>query len=236
MPHGSGTGTRSTSAVDPHSAVAESYRSLRSALLLLPSRPRGRRGDRCRSCPPPAEDSRRAAPCATHVILLVVSASAGEGKTTSLVNLACTLAEAGRRVIVLDCDFRHPEAHLFLGVPSGRGRQRPARRRPAGPLASVLQPTAIPDVQLAPAGSSTEHPGALMGAMGRWSARPAQLADVVLIDAPPVLLANDAIDLMPFVDTVRGRRPGGPDRPRAEAERAGRAAQPDARSRASGSS
>ena len=57
-------------------------------------------------------------------------------------------------------------------------------------------------MQLAPAGSSTEHPGALMGLVGPLVAEAAQLADIVLIDAPPALVASDAVDLMPTAETA----------------------------------
>jgi Mrp family chromosome partitioning ATPase len=70
------------------------------------------------------------------------------------------------------------------------------------PLSAVLQPSVVPGVQLAIAGTSTRHPGALMGLMRRYVTEARELADVVLIDAPPVLLANDAIDLMPLAESV----------------------------------
>ena len=118
-PPASAAGTRSTRPSTRSGAVAESYRSLRSAVQLLPSRPRGaaRPVLVCRR-PPRTTRPAGAQPARPAVR---VGEARGEGKTTSLANLACALAESGRSVIVLDCDFRHPEAHLFLGVPAGRG-------------------------------------------------------------------------------------------------------------------
>ena len=69
-------------------------------------------------------------------------------------------------------------------------------------LGSVVQRTSVPNVRLALAGTSTAHPGALLGLMGRYVDEAREHADIVLIDAPPVLLANDAMDLVPFTDTV----------------------------------
>ena len=183
---------------DPEGGVAEAYRSLRSAVQLLPAWPLSPDlatgpADELHPEPSAVRDPR---------VLLFASARARDGKTTSLVNLASTLAESGRSVIVLDCDFRHPEAHEFLGVPAGRGLSDLLAADKELPLGSVLQPTAIVGVQLAMAGSSTQHPGALMGLMADYIAQARALADVVLIDAPPVLLANDAVDLMPVVDAV----------------------------------
>jgi Mrp family chromosome partitioning ATPase/capsular polysaccharide biosynthesis protein len=192
-----------TSAVDPLSAVAESYRALRSAAQLLPSRPVEPLPHIVGgiALPLPADEVDRA-PVRDPRVLLVVSASAGEGKTTSIANLAFVMAEANRRVIVLDCDFRHPEAHHYLGVPTGRGLSDLLAADREVPLASILQPTSIPGVHLAQAGTSTQHPGALMGLVGRYVAEATELADVVLVDAPPALVASDAVDLMPTVQAV----------------------------------
>lgn len=186
LPHGKRGRREVAAAAHPQGAIAESYRSLRSALFLLPSRPPG--GDDTT-----VRDPR---------VVLMVSPRASDGKTTSLVNLASALAEAGRSVVVLDCDFRHPEAHQFLGVPEGRGLSDLLATDRTVPLVSILQPTILPGVRLALAGTSTQHPGALMGLMQPYVDQARDLADVVLIDAPPALLANDAVDLMPVVDSV----------------------------------
>ena len=204
------------SAVDPLSGIAESYRSLRSAVQQLPSRPVMRLGP-LPGLPATAEDNHRS-PVRNPRVLLFVSGSAGEGKTTSIANLAFAFAEAGRRVIVLDCDFRHPEMHAYLGVPASRGLSDLLAADRQVPLASVLQPTVIAGVQLAQAGGSVEHPGALMGLVAPFVAEAAELADIVLVDAPPALVASDAVDLMPTVESaivvVREGRTG-----RGEAER-----------------
>jgi capsular exopolysaccharide synthesis family protein len=188
------------SVTSPHSAVAESFRSLRSALLLLPSRPVPELLFDERLTPEQGTPS--PAPITSPRVVLVTSARAREGKTTTVVNLASALAESGRRVIVIDCDFRNPEAHRFLGVTPGRGLSDLLAANHGHPLDSVLQPTMVPNVRLVTAGSSTEHPGALLGTMGPYVRQAREAADIVLIDAPPALLANDAIDVMPFVDTV----------------------------------
>jgi Mrp family chromosome partitioning ATPase/capsular polysaccharide biosynthesis protein len=198
---------------EPEGGIAEAYRSLRSSLMLLPSRPvpfdsaNDLTFDRAHV---DDTDSRDAASRARtkpdgsprSPVVLVVSARAREGKTTSVVNLAATLAEAGRRVMVLDCDFRNPEAHLYLDVPKGQGLSDLLAADKDVSLASVVQPTSVSNVRLASAGTSIAHPGALLGLMGRYVEEARELADIVLIDAPPVLLANDAMDLLPFSDMV----------------------------------
>jgi Mrp family chromosome partitioning ATPase len=53
--------------------------------------------------------------------LLVTSANPGEGKTTTVANLALVLAQAGKRVIAVDSDLRRPALHRLLGVENGTG-------------------------------------------------------------------------------------------------------------------
>lgn len=188
-------------ATSPQGATAEAYRSLRSAMALLPSRPvpvdEATTSDLAAIAAEPTMATVR-----DPRVLMIVSPESGDGKTTSLVNLASTLAETGRSVIVLDCDFRHPETHLYLGVAPGKGLSDLLATDSTPSLTSILQPTSLHRVQLALAGTSTQHPGALMGLMHRYVREARELADVVLIDTPPALLANDAIDLMPVADSV----------------------------------
>ena len=64
--------------------------------------------------------------------LQVTSAMAGEGKTTTLANLAVTFARVGQRVIVLCCDLRRPRVHEFFGLVEPRRLHVDAARRRAG--------------------------------------------------------------------------------------------------------
>lgn len=51
----------------------------------------------------------------------MTSPSAGEGKTTTIANLAVALAQTGQRVVIVSCDLRRPRLHEFFGVPNGVG-------------------------------------------------------------------------------------------------------------------
>src|SRR5437588_231886 len=86
---------------DPRSPAAEAFRTLRTNLTF----------------------SSLERPLTT---LLVTSAAPEEGKSTTLANLAVTLAQGGRKTIVVDCDLRHPHQHAIFGGPD------PARPRAAG--------------------------------------------------------------------------------------------------------
>ncbi len=190
-------GEHSVVVVDhPASVAAEAYRSLRSYVMLLPSKAL-RTGDTA-----PATDAASAGRKPPQV-LLITSARAGEGKTTSVVNLAAALAEGGRRVLILDADFRRPDAHRFLDVPNGPGLSDLIHAED-GPeqLLALSRPTAVEGVRLVTAGTMIDHPPGLPTRVAGLLAEARRLADVVIIDSPPMLLGNDAMDLMPYVDTV----------------------------------
>jgi capsular exopolysaccharide synthesis family protein len=132
--------------------------------------------------------------------VVVTSAYAGEGKTSTTVNLARTLAIAGRRVVLVDLDLRHPDAHKWLGVPSEVGASDVLLRRRS--LSQCLQFIALGDgegssdgLYLLPAGTAVPNPAELLSG----PRTPALLdaladqADLVLIDTPPVLPVADAL-------------------------------------------
>jgi Mrp family chromosome partitioning ATPase len=172
----------------PGSAAAEAYRGLRASVLLaadanLPG-VRGRLGSQ------PVEP----------YVLLVVSGSEGEGRTSTVVNLAACLAESGRSVLVLDCDFRNPQTHRYFDRPHGRGLSDLIAAGLDGELANLAGPTSVGGVRLASSGVSVGQPAALLSRMGGLIAEARHLADVVIIDSPPVLESNDAVDLIRHVD------------------------------------
>jgi Mrp family chromosome partitioning ATPase len=190
-------GAHSILRTHPTSRAAEAFRSLRSSVLLIPSRvlqPAGSNNYRLE-----ATDER-----SKPQLILVASARSGEGKTTTVVNLAAALAEAGQRVLVLDCDFRRPDAHRFLDVPNGPGLSDllQAGEGAAEDLLALSRPTAIDGVRLVTAGTVVDQPPALPTRIGGVLAEARGLADIVIVDSSPMLVGNDAMDLMPYVDTV----------------------------------
>jgi Mrp family chromosome partitioning ATPase len=180
----------------PASEAAEAFRSLRSSVLLMPSR---------RLLPPDMGEglvdvvSERARP----QVMLVTSARSGEGKTTIAVNLAAALAAGGQRVLFMDSDFRRPEAHRFLDVPNGPGLSDLIHAEEgAHELNALSRPTAFGNVRLVTAGTMTDQPPALPTRIAALIREARQLAECVIVDSPPMLLGNEAMDLMPYVDTV----------------------------------
>src|SRR5207237_10799694 len=83
--------------------------------------------------------------------VMVTSAVAGEGKTSLSCHLACSLARAGRKTLLLDCDLRNPAAHRLFELPGEPGLCEVLRG--AVPLADVIHVTPAATLCMIPAGT-----------------------------------------------------------------------------------
>jgi len=133
--------------------------------------------------------------------LLVTSVGPDEGKSIVLANLAITMAESGRQVVIVDCDLRHPSLHQVFGLADQPGLTSMVLDES---LAPPLQPTSVPNVSLVPAGPLPPNPSELISTerFTRVLDAIGAQADVVLIDAPPVATVADATILSTRVDGV----------------------------------
>ena len=163
---------------DPTSSVAEAFRTLRTNL----------------------EFSSLDNPVKT---LVVTSASPGEGKSTTLANLAITTAQAEKKVYLVDCDLRRPSLHRLFGMANDVGltnmiRDEALRDTPP------LQETQVPGLWLLPSGPLPPNPSELLGSkrMEEIIAKLKDQADIVLFDAPPGTVVTDAAVLASKVDGV----------------------------------
>jgi len=174
----------------PESAAAEAFRSLRAAMLLMPSKVLLGEGD----------DQRRRE--AGGQVVLVTAPTAGSGKSTTAVNLAVAIAESGRRVLVVDADFRNPAVNRMLDVGTQVGLTDLAMMGDVGRLDKVIQQSRVAPLQVLPAGSRTVPGNTIEAALPTLIGQARRLADVVVIDAAPLLSGSDALDVLPHVDTV----------------------------------
>ncbi|MDB5100940.1 MAG: hypothetical protein JWM80_5361 [Cyanobacteria bacterium RYN_339] len=120
------------------------------------------------------------------------SAGPGEGKTTTVANLGIALAQAGKKVLVVDADMRRPTLHLSYGLASMPGLSSLLQGTKV--LAEVLQRGPAPNMHVIGAGPLPLNPEALLGspAFVRLLEIAADHYDVVLFDAPPLLAVPDA--------------------------------------------
>lgn len=125
--------------------------------------------------------------------LCITSPGPGEGKSTTLANLAVTMAQVDQRVIAVDCDLRRPHLHHFFGLENDRGvttmmLEDEALDDPP------LQDTAIDGLRFLGSGTLPPRPADLLGSkrMEEIIDKLLKDADLLLFDTPPVLAATDA--------------------------------------------
>ncbi|GGG28030.1 chromosome partitioning protein [Rhodococcoides trifolii] len=133
-------------------------------------------------------------------VLVITSGIPGEGKTTTAINLALVLAEAGHRVALVEGDLRRPRVSKYLGLVGSVGLSTVLSGQAS--VSEVLQPTAFAGVDVLASGPLPPNPSELLGSE---SARTVinQLRDsfdYVVIDAPPVLPVTDASVMTAFAD------------------------------------
>jgi capsular exopolysaccharide synthesis family protein len=134
--------------------------------------------------------------------ILFTSSNPGEGKTTSIANLAVVLAQMDKTVILLDADLRKPTIHLVFDVKLEPGLSN-ALANNLKPE-SVIQRTKIDRLSVISCGDIPGNPGELLSsdAMKKMLDRLTQSYDYVLIDSPPVFAAADPIVLARMSDLV----------------------------------
>jgi capsular exopolysaccharide synthesis family protein len=126
-----------------------------------------------------------------HQLFVVTSAVPGEGKSTTVCNLAITMAAAGQNVLLIEGDLRRPRTAAYLGLENTVGVTTVLVGRVT--LDEAVQ-TVVPGCVLLATGTPPPNPSELLqsGAMRRLLAEAREEYDVVLIDAPPLLPVTDA--------------------------------------------
>ena len=183
IPHATEDPSRGATAAEravetaPTGLLAESYRQVRTAVL--------------------AKMERRG-----YKTLVCVAAQPESGTSTVVQNLAASLAYNGRRVVIVDANFRRPAQHRFLDAPNDRGLVDVLNDR--AKLDDVLLRHGGLDLAVVPTGQAGDSPPELLegaafrGLLGRLESD----FDLILIDAPPALLTSDSQLLAKHVDAI----------------------------------
>jgi len=134
--------------------------------------------------------------------LLITSPGTGEGKTTTAVNLALVMAQAGRRTLLIDADMRRPRLHSLFGVNVAPGLSQSIFSK--DPIQIEEYKTGIENFYLLPAGKLPTNPAELLGSkrMRDLLSELNSEFDLVIIDTPPVLAATDAVLLSTQADAT----------------------------------
>lgn len=164
---------------DVRSPIAESYRHLRTSLLL---------------------SSAGKAPRT----ILVTSSQPSEGKTTTAINTAFMLAQTGAKVLIIDCDLRRPRLHAHFNIPNARGLTNCLSGN-ADDVDDVIQDYAqFPNLKLLTSGPMPPNPAELLGSeeMRKLLITLSEKFTHVIVDSPPAISFTDASILSTFVDGV----------------------------------
>ncbi|MEA2707718.1 MAG: polysaccharide biosynthesis transport protein [Phycisphaerales bacterium] len=161
----------------PHSMLAEQYRQVRSRLQHAASL-----------------DSTRS--------IMVTSPSPGDGKSTVACNLAAGLALNGRRILLVDANFRRPELHKIFGLPNDAGFSA-ALQSPEVFSQSVCQ-TQVPNLDVLPCGPRPSNSTELIESqlLIDFIERALEEYDHVIFDSGPFLFVSESVALAPRVDGV----------------------------------
>jgi capsular exopolysaccharide synthesis family protein len=162
---------------DPRSPAAEAYRTLRTNIQFS-------------SLDKPLQT------------LLATSTAPDEGKSTTIANLAVTMAQAEQRVILVDCDLRRPTLHTLFDLPNETGLTSMILAQEDAEI--PLQNTGVPGLKLLASGPLPPRPADVLGSrrMEAVVDRLRSEADIVLFDTPPVVAVIDAAVLATKVDGV----------------------------------
>ncbi len=161
----------------PHSIIAETFRQLRTNLFF-------------------------SAPVEHQGVLLVTSNGAHDGKTTVAVNLAAAVAMSGRRVLLIDANFRRPSLKRLFPVLKETGLSNVLIGQ--SKLSDVIVASEVPGLDLVGSGPTPPNPAELLGSgyLRDLIADARSRYDQVIFDGPPALLVSDALVLAGAVDGV----------------------------------
>ncbi len=137
-----------------------------------------------------------------HQVIQVTSPNVSDGKSTLAANLAVSIAQSGKRTIMIDGDCRRPRIHKIFNVPADTGLASVIGGQ--SDLGAAIRPTAIPNLSVLPCGPRPANPAELL-----TSPRFKELLDIirsqydfVIIDTPPLLVVTDPCVVAPRVDGV----------------------------------
>ena len=162
--------------LDPRSSFVEAVRSIRTAILLRGTEP--------------------------SKVILVTSSLAGEGKTTLSATLAVLLAQAGKKVLLMDTDLRDGKLHALLNLPSQKGLSDLLTSDPAEPPIRAVP--AVPNLDALQAGKMTANASELLGssAFEQWLLVWKAKYDHIVMDSTALLPVTDSLTLTPLTDVT----------------------------------
>lgn len=158
----------------PQSRVAEVFRGLRTQMLFSTN-----------------QDIR---------VIGITSAHSGEGKSTVAANIACSMAQTGRQVLLVDCDMRRPQVKQLFGLDARCGLADLLNG--VLDLSEAICHSEVANLALLHAGNTTTNPAELLGSQNfaDFLAKAKELFEFIVLDCPPALLVSDPAIVAPRTD------------------------------------
>lgn len=134
--------------------------------------------------------------------IMITSSGPREGKSTTAANLAVSIAQSGKSVLLIDADMRNPTQHKLFGLSNEEGLSVSLVQDQD--FQAYIKETAVPGVSLLSGGPIPPNPAELVGSkrMKRLIEVLSEQFDVVLIDTPPIIAVTDAAIIAQEVDGV----------------------------------
>ncbi|MED5475453.1 MAG: polysaccharide biosynthesis tyrosine autokinase [Candidatus Neomarinimicrobiota bacterium] len=161
---------------DPKSPISEAYRSLRTSLMYDNKSEKGK-------------------------CLLVSSPGPGEGKTTTVANLAITYANMGKKTLLIDADLRKPVLHKMFKNPHNKGLTN-FLSGSENNINEILIESGVKNLQIITSGIIPPNPSELLASnyMSNFINEVKKDFDVILFDTPPLIAVTDAFVITKFID------------------------------------
>lgn len=169
--------TRLVTHFDPKSPVSEAYRTLRTNIQFKNKKNK-------------------------QIVSLITSSAPKEGKSTTVANLAITMAQLGSKTILIDTDLRRPVIHSIFNMRKENGATNYLIGKAT--VDEIIKPTFVDNLSIITSGPLPPNPSELLGsdAMKELITMLRDKYDAILFDSPPVIAVTDAAILSTMVDGV----------------------------------
>ena len=141
--------------------------------------------------------------------IVVSSSNAGEGKTTTSINLAISLSQADQRVLLIDSDLRKPKIHHYFSIPNAPGLTNflsdvANNKSRNADLFNTVHPTEIANLSIITSGSIPPNPAEILGSelMSEFLKEISKHFDYIIIDTPPINVVSDALPVVRMSDGI----------------------------------
>jgi len=141
--------------------------------------------------------------------IVVSSSNAGEGKTTTSINLAISLSQADQRVLLIDGDLRKPKIHHYFSIPNAPGLTNflsdvANNKSRNADLFNTVHPTEIANLSIITSGSIPPNPAEILGSelMSEFLKEISKHFDYIIIDTPPINVVSDALPVVRMSDGI----------------------------------